>query len=156
VENLRASWPGLPEISTIAAMRTIFLCSVMLLTAACGGNKDALEKRVSGLQEEVTRLQNGNDRLAERLQALELSMMRSEPRAATEKPPSDDRVVRPPLKVVHMGPGSEGAVEEEAPEPTAQPEAPRPVLKDHGSSRAGRGGVGQVKLPKATPPGTLK
>lgn len=143
-------------------MRSISLVSLVLLCAACGGNKDALEKKVSGLQEEVTRLQNGNDRLAERLQAVELGVMRSEPRSLTEKPSSEDkdRVVRPPLKVVHMGPGNENVAEEEVAEPTPAPETEkRPVLKDYGSGRATKGGMGQTapRRPSVqTPPGTLK
>jgi hypothetical protein len=142
-------------------MRSISLVSLVLLCAACGGNKDALEKKVSGLQEEVTRLQNGNDRLAERLQAVELGIMKSEPsmsekRTAEEK----DRVVRPPLKVVHVGPGNENIAEEAAAEPTPEPEQEkRPVLKDYGSGRATKGGMGQTAPRRPAvqnPPGTLK
>jgi hypothetical protein len=142
-------------------MRSISLVSLVLLCAACGGNKDALEKKVSGLQEEVTRLQNGNDRLAERLQAVEMGMLKSEPRSLSQSSAENDkdRVVRPPLKVVHVGPGSENVAEEEAAEPTPAPvEEKRPVLKDYGSGRANKGGMGQngVRPSAPTPPGTLK
>jgi hypothetical protein len=142
-------------------MRSLSLISLVLVCAACGGNKDALEKKVSGLQEEVTRLQNGNDRLAERLQAVELSLLKSEPTRQSDRRPAGepDRVTRPPLKVVHVGPGNENVPDEPAADVVPEPETEkRPVLKDYGSGRATKGGMGQNAIRPSVPktPGTLK
>ncbi len=103
-----------------------------------------MEKRVSGLQEEVTRLQNSGDRLAERLQALEISALQARPTRAEEAKKGEERVVRPPLKVVHVGPGDSAPAEDEALAAQDPEESgPRPVLRDHGSKGASKAGLGQ-------------
>ncbi|MBE7485032.1 MAG: hypothetical protein HS104_34320 [Polyangiaceae bacterium] len=113
-----------------------------LFAVACGGgNKETLEKRVANLQEELTRVQNTNDRLAERVQALEIVGMRAPkaapeaaPEAAPAAEPGSERVARPTLKVVKLAPGATApAGEPEAETPAAEDEkGPRPVIKDHG------------------------
>jgi hypothetical protein len=110
-----------------------------LFAAGCGGgNREALEKRIAGLQEEVTRVQNTNDRLAERVQALEIVGMRAPKAAAAEAAPAaepeETRVARPTLKVVKLTPGATApTAEPAAEEPTAAEEkGPRPVIKDYG------------------------
>ncbi|MBK7585988.1 MAG: hypothetical protein IPI67_38105 [Myxococcales bacterium] len=110
-----------------------------LFAVACGGsNRDALEKRVATMQEELTRVQNTNDRLAERMQALEIIGMRGQRTAeAPSQPaePEETRVARPTLKVVKLGPGAAAApAEPEAEEaPAAEEKGPRPVLKEYGA-----------------------
>lgn len=97
-----------------------------------------MEKRVANLQEELTRVQNTNDRLAERVQALEIVGMRSAraaPEAAPTAEPEEARVARPTLKVVKLAPGAAspaGEPEAETPAP-AEEKGPRPVIKDHGA-----------------------
>jgi hypothetical protein len=130
----------LPKVRRLAFGAALVPCA--LLSVACGGaNRDAMEKRVANLQDELTRLQNTNDRLAERVQALEIVGMRTprapEPAAAAE--PEETRVARPVLKVVKLAPGAGGApvaaAEPEAepgPAPAEEP-GPRPVIKDHGA-----------------------
>jgi hypothetical protein len=110
-----------------------------LTVAGCGGsNKESLEKKVRGLQDEVTRLQNSQDRVAERLQSLEIQTLREKPAAAgaTAKEESN-AIVRPPLKVVKLTPGTASGSNEAAPPAMAEaaPEddgAVRPVLRDYG------------------------
>jgi hypothetical protein len=111
----------------------------LLVVVGCGSGKDAMEKRLSSLQEEVTRLQNTNDRLAERMQALEIQGFAAHAAAKEEAKalgPEDTRVVRPPLKVVKVAPG-DGPIRDEGagPDAEATPEdsgEARPVLRDHG------------------------
>jgi hypothetical protein len=115
----------------------LVLAPLCLIFAGCGGSgRDAMEKRLSSLQDEVTHLQNANDRLAERLQAIEIQGLRAHSeRAKAEVEPEDTRVVRPQLRVVKVGPGGEQRAEEPAPpEPVAEEnDGPRPVIKDHGA-----------------------
>lgn len=139
----------------------VFVFAYAAIAAGCGGsNRDAMEKRVANLQDEITRLQNTNDRLGERVQALEITSMR--PRApaadaAAAAESEESRVARPALKVVKLGPGqpAPGAAPaaEPEPEPVEEETGPRPVIKDHGAKtpawmkpakpRAGAAPVGQ-------------
>ncbi len=109
-----------------------------LAVAGCGGSsKDSLEKKVRGLQDEVTRLQNSQDRVAERLQSLEIQTLRDKPAAANaaakEEPTA---IVRPPLKVVKLVPGTpsgDSAPSEASPPPPQDDDGGnRPVLRDYG------------------------
>ena len=114
---------------------TLVALTLALLAVACGSGRDNLEKRLSSLQEDVTRLQNTNDRLSERLQAIEIQRMQAAPAATAEPKEADARVVHPPLKVVKVGPGAENPPAEEpeeAPAP-AEENGPRPVIKDYGA-----------------------
>jgi len=152
------------SLSSQARRRALFaaLFPCALFAAACGGgNREALEKRVANLQEELTRVQNVNDRLAERVQALEISGMRGtkaapEPAAAAPNAPEsatpEDRIARPNLKVVKLAPGAAAApVEPEPEEPVpVEEKGPRPVIKDHGARPAP---AWQKPAPRAgTPP----
>lgn len=128
--------------SRVGRFGPVFL-PFLLFVVGCGGGKDMMEKRLSSLQEEVTRLQNTNDRLAERLQALEIQGFAAHAAAKSEEKalgPEDTRVVRPPLKVVKVEPGDSPIREEgAAPEAEAAPEdggEARPVLRDHGTPPA--------------------
>jgi len=137
----------------------LVLAPLCLIFAGCGGSgRDAMEKRLSSLQEEVTHLQNSNDRLAERLQALEIQGLKAHSAPAkAEVEPEDTRVVRPQLRVVKVGPtGDERAEQAPAPEPETMAEEsnePRPVIKDHGTpplppwakARARAGAMGQTR-----------
>jgi hypothetical protein len=117
----------------------LFLLPFALILAGCGSGRDAMEKRLVSLQDEVTHLQNSNDRLAERLQAIEIQGInaRKQPEKAGVEP-EDTRVVRPELRVVKVAPGGGGGEEAAAPEPEAAAEdgTPRPVLRDYGKPPA--------------------
>lgn len=124
----------------------LFLVACAALSAACGGgNRETLEKKMSGLQDEVTRLQNTNDRLAERVQALEITSMRAGPAgagagaSAAAPAQEESRVARPTLKVVKVGPGTTAPAAEAEVEPEpADDSGPRPVIKDHGGPAGAR------------------
>jgi hypothetical protein len=125
----------------------------VLLGAGCSSGKNALEKRVGSLQEELVALQNANDRLSERLTAIEMRRMQAAGTPESAEPASTP-IERPPLKVVRMGPGSSPPYASEDPEAateTADDHGPRPVIRDLGSGRKARpraaaGGVRQTQV----------
>lgn len=145
-------------------MKSRKLCALSVLAGlaalGCGSGKDALEKRVASLQEELVAVQNSNDRLAERLAALEIRQAQSpapaRARAAApaasdeaEAPEGQDVIERPPLKVVRLAPGSQAQGAGTDPAEESEDSAPRPVIRDLGSGkkfreRAASGGVGQT------------
>lgn len=115
--------------------RALGLVSLLLgaaLLGGCGSSKDATEKRLGELRDEITRLQNTQDRLGERLMALEVQRISAEPSRPTAGPPA---LERPPLKVVRLAPDA-------APAPPAEQSAapaadePRPVIKLTGDGKA--------------------
>jgi hypothetical protein len=107
------------------------LCGTLALAlGGCGGDKDAMQARVNELRDEVVRLQNGQDRLEERLATMELNRQR----APAEPDPSPARVEveRPNLPVVKLRP--DGPAEGSGAEPAAEEaeEPSRPLLKAQG------------------------
>jgi hypothetical protein len=96
----------------------------------CAGS-DSLKKQVTGFETQLTTMRADQDRLEERLAALELSTQntRGEPSAAVE------RVQRPRLKVIHLSPDEE-APAAPAPETSSAPNGPdsahRPVIRGTG------------------------
>jgi tol-pal system protein YbgF len=108
---------------------------------ACAGQSQATKKHLADLEDTVTRLQNGQDRLEERLVALELNSRQHHQKkeSASASEPSDP--ARPELAVVKLAPG--GSQDAEAPGrgeidmPPADPppesdDGPRPVLRASG------------------------
>jgi hypothetical protein len=101
--------------------------------SGCASEGDALDKRFAKLQEELTRVQSETDRMAERLDAVELRQAtapQKEERVASAAP---ETLSRPKLKVVRVE--SEGDV---APEETVNTQAdeagPRVVIQGEGKS----------------------
>jgi hypothetical protein len=96
----------------------------------CAGS-ESLKKEVKGFETQLTAMRADQDRLEERLAALELSTQsaRAEPSAAVE------RVQRPRLKVIHLSPDDE-APAATSPEPSSTPNAAdsarRPVIRGTG------------------------
>lgn len=97
----------------------------------CGGG-ESLKKQVAGLETQLTSMRADQDRLEERLAALELSTSQS---AHPGNAPAAERVERPRLKVIHLSPDDDGA----AAEPPSEPQAPstndgahRPVIRGTG------------------------
>jgi hypothetical protein len=139
------------------------VCLVLGLLSACvlgcSSDKNGLEKRVSTVQEELVALQNANDRLSERLMAIEMQRMQSPAAAQAESAaPVTSVIERPPLKVVRMGPGASPAEPTEGTEgarESADDTGPRPVIRDIGSGRRSRAraGVSRVRQnePRAEP-----
>ncbi len=127
-------------------MRRKFLTSRFALLAlllstgfafGCGGEKDAMKKRLASMTDEITRLQGDHDMLVDRVTGLEAQVIRSEatrgaaaPRSEAEEEESG-QVERPRLKVFRLGPGG-GAESDERVEPREEDEGPRPVLRGSG------------------------
>lgn len=114
-----------------------------LLLFGCSGDHDAMKKRIAELTDDVQRLQSGQDRVEERLAAVELQGMQSTAKRAqaSAKPPAD----HPPLKVVRMTPGEDqppppdladtGGPDSTVPVPGPDDDmddAPRPVIRGVG------------------------
>jgi hypothetical protein len=113
-----------------AGRSTVILMGLGAVLASTGcGSSDRLKKQVSQLESQVTAMRGDQDRLEERLAALELSPPTS-PRASA---PADDRVERPRLKVIHLGPGADQRADPgDVPGPTAEPSGSRPIIRGTG------------------------
>ena len=113
------------------------LATAAALLSGCGSDKDKIEKRLTEMREEITRLQNSQDRVGERLMALE--MQQAAPRNAVAKkkktPAKEERVERPPLKVIKLTPDGSAAEAGEPKEP-ADDDKPRPTIKLRGKEGA--------------------
>lgn len=120
-------------------MRAVFVCSLILgAVSGCGSDRDAMDKRLNGLRDDIARLQADNDRLSERVEALET---RPAPAAAPVAEPSAaepkaDASVRPPLKVVKLVPNAAPAGDSTSGDVPADErvDAPgnRPVIRVYG------------------------
>jgi len=127
--------------------------AVCVVLAGCGANNQALERRLTELETQLTHAQNENDRLAERVGSLELERAARPPQPTSSDEPTV--LERPPLKVVRMDPSQARAATEEAdaerqkpasagpdseaPSAEAPPDPKRPVLRLRGN----KGGVRQ-------------
>jgi hypothetical protein len=115
--------------------------------SGCATSSDAIEKKLSGMREEIQKLQNENDRVSERLEAIELRQARAEAKGAEVKTAREEPgvVTRPQLKVLRLSP--DGASEDGQAEPAAAPasgsdSAPRMMLKGQGKDLELRQGGG--------------
>lgn len=125
----------------------------ILLASGCASEGDALDKRFAKLQEELTRVQSQTDRMAERLDAVELRQ------AATPKP-DEGRVAsaepttqtRPKLKVVRVE--ADGEVPSDESQVPAD-DGPRVIIQGEGKTLETRSIAGppQKSAPKPSEPG---
>lgn len=107
-----------------------------LLLPACASDNEAMEKRISKLQEEVTRLQADLDRGSERLASLEerqSALASRAPDARTEATEAK-RVERPQLKVVRVEPGGESPAATASEPPAPDDAAPRLLIQGEGKA----------------------
>jgi hypothetical protein len=114
-------------------------CWVAALLSGCSSGLEGVDKRLSAMQDEITKVQNQNDRLVERLDAVEARQARvdSSPKAAlaANAAPTSER---PSLKVVKVVPEDTAGmpspqVGTQAPGDAADDPSPRPVIKLRGS-----------------------
>jgi hypothetical protein len=120
-----------------------FLGIPLVLFAAfgCTSSHDGVEKHLASLRDDITRLQTDNDRLLERVDALEARQTRPTPTPVPAAPPGEKTSTRSPLKVVKLFPGDAPPVTDDptAPQELAadeRPDAPgtRPVIRLRGKS----------------------
>jgi hypothetical protein len=112
------------------------------LLSGCSSGLEGVDKRLSAMQDEIVKVQNQNDRLVERVDAMETRQAKSE---AAVKPAAAvaSSSERPNLKVVKVVPEdtsgmpSSPQVGTVAPGDAADDPSPRPVIKLRGSSGKG-------------------
>jgi hypothetical protein len=117
------------------------------LLSGCSSGLEGVDKRLSAMQDEIVKVQNQNDRLVERIDAMEARQAKSE---ASAKPAAlaASSSERPSLKVVKVlpedtsGMPSSPQVGTVAPGEAADDPSPRPVIKLRG------GGKGESKSDK--------
>jgi len=123
---------------------TATLCLGAVLAVGCGSGA-RLDKQIDEMRQELIRVQNDNDRLEERLAAVEAHQVAL---AEGARSTSGGRSQHPPLKVLQLVPPSEQGVNEDAdanerplvndsatPAPGAKAtadNAPRPVIRGTG------------------------
>jgi hypothetical protein len=122
------------------------------LASGCGTNDD-VKKRLAALQDQLSVLQNSNDRLVERMAALELA---SAPRKASAPGGAEAGLLeRPELRVVKVDPAAASSadsapVEDAAPAPSeAGDDAPRPLIRGSGDKLETREGAPPASKPSS-------
>lgn len=116
---------------TTAAL--VFAVLALPAVTACGGS-DGLKKQVASLETQLTSVRADQDRLEERLAALELASPVPS-RAAKGASPSPETVEHPRLKVIHLSPDQAG--------PAAHPgDAPASDAPESGGRRPSIRGTG--------------
>jgi hypothetical protein len=127
----------------------LVLCLVLGGLLGCSSGLEGVEKRLSSMQDEITRLQNQNDRLVERVDAMEVrdaKTARADQKANAAATPTAER---PSLKVVKVVPEDRSGMPSpqigtQAPGDAADDPTPRPVIKLRGSSKSeSRDGKGE-------------
>jgi hypothetical protein len=124
------------EQLTFFRSRTVRVAAVALVlcSGVCGcASSDRLKKQVADLENQVTSMRADQDRMEERLAAVELNVATA-PRAPAA--PAAERVEHAPLKVVHLAPSddSESPVEPVDSSAAASPDSPtrRPIIRGTG------------------------
>lgn len=122
--------------------RTILVAVLLLAPAFVGcGSSDRLKKQVSGLETQLTSLRADQDRLEERLAAVELTSAvpprgTASARDAAAAAAAADRVERPRLKIIHLSPDDQEPPADRATEPPASSapdsSARRPIIRGTG------------------------
>jgi hypothetical protein len=112
-------------------------CLVLGLASACASDRNAIDKRLADLSDDIGRLQATNDRLLQRVDALEVE--RSTRRERPAATPAVSMAEHAPLKVVKLEPVSANAAQPpSSPDvsPAERPDAPgeRPVIRLRGKA----------------------
>jgi hypothetical protein len=111
----------------------VLLCAFAAWSSLGCSTSDSLKKQVTGLETQITGMRADQDRLQERLAALELASPVPSRQARPVEPES--RIERPRLKVIHLSPDQTGPTAEPAEGAAgATPEAGgrRPVIRGSG------------------------
>jgi hypothetical protein len=117
------------------------------LLMGCSSGLEGVDKRLSAMQDEITKVQSQNDRLVERLDAIEARQAKADSAASksTASPNGPATSERPTLKVVKVVPEDTSGmpspeVGSQAPGEAADDPSPRPVIKLRGNGGKGERG----------------
>jgi hypothetical protein len=122
-------------------------CLAAPLLGGCGSGLEGVDKRLAAMQDEITKVQSQNDRLVERLDAVEARQAKVE--SAKPAPPAVGTATeRPSLKVVKVVPEDTSGmpspqVGTQAPGEAADDPSPRPVIKLRGGGKGDKGDKGE-------------
>ncbi len=125
---------------------TLACCLSLGALLGCSSGLEGVQKHLSSMQDEITRLQNQNDRLVERVDAMEIKGPKSVP--AGKSPAAAAGSERPSLKVVKVVPEDTSGmpspqVGTQSPGDAADDPSPRPVIKLRGSGKSAEKGEGK-------------
>lgn len=107
--------------------------------AGCSSGLEGVEKRLGSMQDDITKLQNQNDRLVERLDAMEVEESRAKNAAKPASTPTPSE--RPSLKVVKVVPEDTSGMPSPqigtpAPGDAVDDPSPRPVIRLRGGGKS--------------------
>ena len=123
-------------------LKALVLCFAVGGSFGCSSGLEGVEKRLSSMQDEITRLQNQNDRLVERVDAMEVRDAKAAQTGSKPgKPAAPSASERPSLKVVKVVPEDTAGmptpqVGTQAPGDAADDPTPRPVIKLRGGTKS--------------------
>ena len=108
------------------------------LLGGCSSGLEGVDKRLSAMQDEIIKVQNQNDRLVERVEAMEARQVKAET-TKPAAPPGTHPSERPSLKVVKVVPEDTAGIPSpqvgtQAPGEAADDPSPRPLIKLRGGS----------------------
>ena len=117
--------------------------------AGCSSGLEGVDKRLSAMQDEISKVQSQNDRLVERIDAMEVRQAKVEAtKPASASAAAANPAERPNLKVVKVVPEDTSGmpspqVGTQAPGDAADDPSPRPVIKLRGNDEPKRKGKGE-------------
>jgi len=129
-----------------AGCRRGAVAAAIVALFGCSSGLEGVDKRLAAMQDEIAKLQNQNDHLVERVDAMEVKQAKADasgktaPKAATASGGSTTE--RPSLKVVKVVPEDNSGmpspqVGTQAPGDAADDPSPRPLIKLRGGSGKG-------------------
>lgn len=127
----------------LAGCRFGAVAAAMVALFGCSSGLEGVDKRLGAMQDEITKLQNQNDHLVERIDAMEVRQAKADSNAKTApKTAAGTAAERPSLKVVKVVPEDNSGmpspqVGTQAPGDAADDPSPRPLIKLRGGSGKG-------------------
>lgn len=124
-------------------------CVAAFGLTGCSSGLEGVDKRLSAMQDEISKVQSQNDRLVERIDAMEVRQARVEStKPAAAATAGSNPAERPNLKVVKVLPEDTSGmpspqVGTQAPGEAADDPSPRPVIKLRGSGEGKSKGKGE-------------
>ena len=124
-------------------------CVAVASLAGCSSGLEGVDKRLSAMQDEISKVQSQNDRLVERIDAMEVRQAKVEAtKPASASAAAANPAERPNLKVVKVVPEDTSGmpspqVGTQAPGDAADDPSPRPVIKLRGNDEPKRKGKGE-------------